>query len=418
MPPPPPDRGALSAACALADALSDPRALRPAAPTDRHRADLQNLAGGAIGVALLHVACARAGHRSVDTAHRWLTLATSAPVSAGGSADLFYGAPALGFAFTCAGHGTGSYRRVLAAIDERVARLTHARLAAAAARIERGDSLPMHEFDLVHGLTGLGVYHLARHPGHRLTRDVLSYLVRITTHTPSADILPERPAWWLAGGLDGQLNLDQFPNGHGNLGMAHGISGVLALLAHAVLHGVTVPGADEAIIQICKWFDQWHQSRDGETWWPGYLTADNLRTGTVEPTQRPRPSWCYGISGSARAQQLAGLALADTTRQHAAEAAMLAALRGADREALGAEVGLCHGIAGMLHSAWRMAADASTCLLADELTGLGSNLIARLPDPTTHPELMDGTAGAALALLTLGTGIAPASGWDSFLLLA
>lgn len=201
--------------------------------------------------------------------------------------------------------------------------------------------------------------------------------------------------------------------------MAHGISGVLALLSRAVLRGVTVPGAVDAIGRVCHWFDRWRQptGTDG-AWWPGYLTIDNLRTGDVEPTQRPRPSWCYGVSGTARAQQLAGLALADTVRQRDAETAMLATVRVAAHQTLGPEVGLCHGVAGLLHSAWRMAADSSTPQLADELPGLGAHLIARLPDPAAHPELMDGAAGAALALHTLGTGNAPASGWDAFLVVA
>jgi class I lanthipeptide synthase len=318
----------------------------------------------------------------------------------------------------CAAGTTGGYRGALAALDDTIARLTGARLAATAARIDRGDPLPMHEFDLIHGLTGLGAYHLHRHPDHHLTHDVLAYLVRITEpqHGTTGD--PKRPAWWLAGGLDGQPSPDEFPYGHGNLGMAHGIAGVLALLAHAVLRGVTVPGAAEAIGRLCTWLDQWRQpTADGGAWWPGYLTIDNLRSGTVQPTQQPRPSWCYGLSGVTRARQLAGLALADTARQHDAETAMLTALRTADHRALEPEIGLCHGIAGMVHVAWRMAVDAATPQLAAELPTLAADLVARLSGPITNPELMDGAAGAALALHTVGTGTVPASRWDAFLLL-
>lgn len=417
--PPPPDRHAFSAACALADALSDPHALWPHPPPDPRRTDPQNLAGGAAGIALLHIERARSGRGSDETAHQWLRLAASAPISVGGNADLFYGAPAIGFVLACAASSSTTYRNALSALDDKIGRITRARLAAAAARIDRGDPLTMREFDLVHGLTGLGAYHLHRHPTHRLTHDILNYLVRITDHPPCQTKNPERPAWWLADGLNGQPSPDQFPHGHGNLGMAHGISGVLALLSHAVLRGITVPGIHEAIGRICSWLDQWRQpAPDGGAWWPGYLTIDNLRTRTVEPTQRPRPSWCYGISGTARAQQLAGLALADTARQHDAENAMLAALTTADHQALKPEIGLCHGTAGMLHSAWRMATDAPTPHLADELPNLAAQLLTHLPDPITNAELMDGAAGAALALHTLGTGTAPASGWDAFLLLA
>ncbi|MGM1058382.1 hypothetical protein [Saccharothrix sp. Mg75] len=38
----------------------------------------------------------------------------------------------------------------------------------------------MAEYDLICGLSGLGAYHLHRHPQHEITAEVLSYLVRLT----------------------------------------------------------------------------------------------------------------------------------------------------------------------------------------------------------------------------------------------
>jgi hypothetical protein len=54
--------------------------------------------------------------------------------------------------------------------------------------------------------------------------------------------------------------------------------------------------------------------------------------------------------------------------------------------------------------------------LTAELPGLAADLSAQLPaDP--NPEVMDGTAGAVLALHTAVTG-SPATGWDAFLALS
>jgi lantibiotic biosynthesis protein len=97
---------------------------------------------------------------------------------------------------------------------------------------------------------------------------------------------------------------------------------------------------------------------------------------------------------------------------------MLTAIRDPDQRALLPGIGLCHGKAGLLQSAWRMAAHARDSHLAAELPGLAAQLTAQLSGPVTDPELMDGAAGAALALHTIGTGTAPASRWDAFLLLA
>ncbi|MDM4723396.1 hypothetical protein QTQ03_28745 [Micromonospora sp. WMMA1363] len=63
--------------------------------------------------------------------------------------------------------GTSHYRNVRAAIDDKTTAVTEQRLAAAHTRIDRGEPLTMREFDLIHGLTGIGVYHLHRHPGIR-----------------------------------------------------------------------------------------------------------------------------------------------------------------------------------------------------------------------------------------------------------
>jgi hypothetical protein len=99
---------------------------------------------------------------------------------------------------------------------------------------------------------------------------------------------------------------------------------------------------------------------------------------------------------------------------------MLAVLR--DPVELGRlrETGLCHGTAGLLYAAWRMAAAARTPSISAELPLLVARLTAQLGDsqPARTPELLDGTAGAALALHSIGTGTAPAPCWDALLALA
>ncbi|WP_338598495.1 lanthionine synthetase LanC family protein [Saccharopolyspora sp. SCSIO 74807] len=122
------------------------------------------------------------------------------------------------------------------------------------------------------------------------------------------------------------------------------------------------------------------------------------------------------ISDQTRAHQLAGLATGNTQRRHTAEAAMLGCLRDSNQLDRLAHRGLCHGTAGLLQTAWRMAADSRTPDLAHELPKLVSRLLSQLRSPD-DPELLDGDAGVALALHTAGTGTAPVTRWDSCLLL-
>ncbi|GGN99133.1 lanthionine synthetase C family protein [Microbispora bryophytorum] len=398
---------------AVADALSDPGNVWTASSPIGGRAWPQSLAGGAAGIALLHIERARSGLGDWSTAHAWLSVAASQELTAAANAGLFFGAPALAFVTHAAAGSSGRYRRALTTLDEAVITITRTRLAAAHARTDRGDQPVMKEFDLIRGLAGLGAYHLRRHPDHPITQDVLSYLVRLTEPLPSRT---ELPPWWTNVAPNGKPN-PEYPQGHGNFGLSHGIGSVLALLSLAVLRNVPVAAMTDAIERICAWTDLWRQQDDAGPWWPGFITIDQIREQHIQPSLRPRPSWCYGIAGTARAQQLAGMALGDTTRQQTAEDAMLAAMRDPAQLDLLPEIGLCHGKAGLLQAAWRMAADALTPHIAAELPRLATQLAAQLSRPLSDPELLDGAAGAALALQTVGSD-AVASDWDAFLLLA
>ncbi|MEU5900314.1 lanthionine synthetase C family protein [Streptomyces venezuelae] len=408
---------ALALADTLAAQLSDPHTAWDTAPPGG-RAWPQSLAGGAAGIALLHIERAHCGRGTWDTVHTWLACAADGELTAAANAGLYMGAPALAFALNAAAGDSNRYQRALKKLDDATLTVTRRNLARAHARIAAGDAPAMKEFDVIRGLAGLGAYHLGRHPGHPVTADVLAYLVRLTEPRPPGDGEPGLPGWWASVAPNGKPSPD-YPGGHGNFGMAHGISSVLALLSLSLLNGPAVPHAREAVERICAWMDHWRQHDATGPWWPGFITAGQARSQHVDPSLRPRPSWCYGIAGSARAQQLAGMALNDPARKHSAEHAMLTTLQAPSQLDLLTETGLCHGSAGLLQSAWRMATDATISALAAELPRLTDRLAQQL----THlkqrdPELLDGLAGSALALHTLGTNTPPESGWDTFLLLA
>src|SRR5690606_29888081 len=118
-----------------------PAARAPPSPSPGpHRSGwAQSLAKGAAGTALLHIEHARAGTGSWQTAHTWLTTATSEDLAAGPQAGLYYGAPALAYALHHANTGRpGSYQRPLTTLDTHIAAMTRHRLDQAHQRIDRG----------------------------------------------------------------------------------------------------------------------------------------------------------------------------------------------------------------------------------------------------------------------------------------
>ncbi|MGB3437618.1 MAG: lanthionine synthetase C family protein [Actinophytocola sp.] len=383
----------------------------PKHDTDDTTGREQSLARGAAGVALLHIERALAGVGSWSTAHAWVRAATGRGISAADDTGLYFGAPAISFIL----HATEAdqnhrYDQALSTMDSHVIALAHRRVDAATARAQRGETTTFIEYDLFAGLTGIGQLLLQHTPGTDALGRILDYLVRLTT--PRADYLP---GWWTT--RDPDITLPT-PGGHANHGVAHGISGVLAFLGTALRRGVAVDGHREAIETICTHLDVWQHDDERGTWWPEWITRDELRTGRSQQPGPHRPSWCYGTPGIARAQQIAAIATADTARQRLAEHALAACLSDADQLAHITDNSLCHGWAGLYQTAWRAAQDALTSKISHQLPCLAALLTRHASTGNEEgPGLLVGTAGLALAAHTVAQNAAPISGWDACLLI-
>ncbi len=403
---------------AVADRLAEPRAL--GLPTDRPWWR-QSLAHGVPGIALLHAELAAAGLRPWERVHNWLAEASRLPITAGDSTGLFYGAP--GVAFALAGVSAvhpGAYRGALRSLDGQITADARRRAEAAHARIAAGRLPLLAEFDTIRGLAGVGAYLLRRDRDGAALRAVLAALVGLTKPLiVDGEVLP---GWWAPTGPTGRPDPEDFPGGHANLGLAHGIGGPLALLALAALRDVQVPGQLEAIEAVCAWLDRWRSESEGGSCWPYLLSRGEHDAGRQrsrgDGAKPRRPSWCYGTAGLARAQQLAALATGDADRRRTAENALVHALTDPAQRAATVDDSLCHGYAGLAHIAMRAAADAEEST-APVLRKLAAELLAAEPrEPSEAPGLLEGLAGVALASLTPATGVPPPTGWDTCLLIA
>lgn len=403
-------------AARLADALAVP----PPHPADADydpdspRWDGQSLSCGHAGIAVLHGIRAHDGHSGWAPAADWLAAAVEESVAGAGGAGLWHGAPALAFALRTAAP-PGAAHRLLRQLDAAVTTMATRQVEEADARMAAGCRPSPGEFDLVRGLTGLGVYLLRRDPIGPHLRNVLGYLVRLTAPIPADDTAGTGvPGWWTSRLPEGRRSAD-FTDGHSDQGMAHGITGPLALLSLASRAGATVPGQTEAIMTIRDWLERWERIGEAGPWWPERITLTDLHNDQPHQDGPARPSWCYGTPGIARALQLAALALHDADRQHKAEKALLACVTDHTQLARLDNLTLCHGWSGLIATVWTAAADASIPALGWQLPRLIAGLLDMgLPLPD-RPGLIDGTAGVALVLHSIADGtLAP---WTSCLLL-
>ncbi|GAA4907777.1 lanthionine synthetase C family protein [Streptomonospora salina] len=377
----------------------------PAEPGAIDARPLLSLGFGAAGIALTHLA------RGSGRSHAWIMAATADGVDTGGRATLFHGLPALAFVLSHA--QPEDYPHARRTLLGHLQSLAQRRTEAAHARIDQAKPASFAEYDLISGLTGIGVALLRTDPNGAALESVLRYLVRLTEplRTPQGRL----PGWWARHDPWGSDSRD-FPHGHANLGMAHGAAGPLALLSLAYRSGKEVPRHVEAIRRICATLDSWRRDAPGGPWWPGWVAHGDHAPGLRRPGP---PSWCYGTPGLARAQQLAGLALADRARCRIAEEALARCLDDPVQQALLQENGLCHGRAGILHVLRRMAddqrPDGGRWDLGAHVGPVRSSLLRSVHGDTGNG-FLEGRAGAVLALSAPDSLEAP--DWDSCLLLS
>ncbi len=365
--------------------------------------------------------------------HAQLGAAVDASTAAPASASLFSGLAGLGLAADTLAAGRDRYRRLLCRVDAEVA----PRAEAVATRLAGADGCSVGDFDVISGLSGVGVYLLRRreHPEPGAALDsVLTTLAGLLADTGE----PRR--WHTPAALSGESMRQAYPDGNHNCGLAHGLPGPLALLAIAALEGVLVPGIRTALDVAARWLVDHRIEGERGPNWPNAvpLNGSGERADDL-PTDRPvvrsaaraagRDTWCYGSPGVARALWLAGQALdADEYRDLAVRALRAALARTPDERGITSPT-FCHGTAGLLAITLRFAADTGLPDLADAAGELTAELLAAHepgtllgyrniePDDVRvdQPGLLDGACGVALVLLA-AAGV-PA-GWDRMFLLS
>lgn len=303
----------------------------------------------------------------------------------------------------------------------------------------RPHGVPVGLFDVITGLAGAGRYLLGRAqsaPCRRALETLLCALVYLSEE--GADAVPH----WHTTFLHSTDNLRKFyPDGHVNLGLAHGIPGPLALLSLSASQGVEVAGQHDSIVRIA---DRIVKAQCSDEWGVGFPVAASILTvckesssadlqdtrANVNAAAPARAAWCYGPPGVARALWLAGIASGRSEYRDLALAAMIAVFeRPIPNRQIDAPT-LCHGVAGLLQITLRFARDGAGEIFSAAAKQLTAQLLdAHEPDSqfgyrdlkpsrqrTDNPGLLEGAAGVALVLLATATPAEPS--WDRILLLS
>ncbi|GGM44062.1 hypothetical protein GCM10012275_13860 [Longimycelium tulufanense] len=419
---------ALEVVAAVAERLSDPRHVAAhATPTAEYAGSL--LANGHAGVALLFIELGRWEPRwnVPGTAH--LLASVAGLKGAASRVGLFGGLAGLGFACRLVASEQEGYLSVRQHVRSPV-NATAVRLAAALhERFSHGEpNLGVNDYDLFYGLTGLGTYLLAEDKAD--DGGLVGVIDALSLLAGTREIAGHRvPSAWVE-----RTPLIGYPQGYLNLGLAHGLAGVLAFLASALLVGVEFPRQRETVEHLATWLlAQRRPDRRGRLCWPRILSFGEV-TGVANTTPLTQLGWCYGSVGVANALRLAARALHRPEWMRDAITTMRDGFDVAGDLDHVRDAGICHGWAGLLCLVLRALDDVTEPQARDALQELSTTLAERVlgqfePDSrfgfrAVHgnemyddPGFALGAAGTALALHAYATGQPPRSGWDSALLL-
>jgi lantibiotic modifying enzyme len=303
-------------------------------------------------------------------------------------------------------HGDGA-DEACAQIDELLVRL-----------VEEWD-LEHQDYDLVSGLIGMGVYALRASP----TGSARTLLEHIVSRLERAARRADGGTTWLTPPetLPPDV-LSQAPAGLFNMGMAHGVPGVIALLSR--VHGAGVE--TERVLRLIEGALRWLQRqcvRHGDgVHVPNWVTDASSATF-------PRSAWCYGTLGMSAGIMLSDQAvLCDEWHQHAIDMARREAARGVDGVGV-MDACLCHGAAGNALVYLQLYASSgdhtfesaartwyeTTLRMRRRGMGIGGYQFMTCEQMSDNASFLSGSAGVGLSLLAALSDHPPS--WSDLLLI-
>jgi lantibiotic biosynthesis protein len=279
-------------------------------------------------------------------------------------------------------------------------------------------------YDLISGLVGIGVYFLERvhHPA------ATACLARIVTHLDTwSEPFDAGLSWRTPPALLPEWQRTESPEGHYDLGIAHGQAGIVAFLARMSKTGIAGPTVHRLLEGAVTGLQAHRLEGDLDARYPAWVTPGVDRAPT-------RTAWCYGDPGvSVALLAAAHAAQRPDWEADAVELALGIAARDPGRTGV-LDAGLCHGAAGLAHLLSRLHADTDVPELgAAAVSWFSRTLDMRRSDTgvagdaaaLTRPNgerswngdagLVTGAAGVGLALLAGATSSPPT--WDRCLLI-
>jgi lantibiotic biosynthesis protein len=267
------------------------------------------------------------------------------------SLSLFSGLAGICFAIHYASHAGTRYQKMLNTLNSTlIAQAENFYLRKLEENYKLSHPSPSHLYDLIQGICGIGRYaleHLHQPVFQAFLEKIIISLICLCQPIHIDETLV--PGWYVSS--DDNLNkiIPNLKNGNFNLGLSHGVTGILAFLSIARLKGILVEGQKELILTLSQWLKSKAFVYNQVVYWPPTISwNEETNNQSLLFTQNINDSWCYGTPGISRTLFLAGKALEDDKLIEFASNAFEKIFLKSEKERNLPGPALCHGNAGLL----------------------------------------------------------------------
>lgn len=282
-------------------------------------------------------------------------------------------------------------------------------------------------FDLISGLVGFGTYFFERWPRESAAEGIRTVFVRLEELAQASEA---GISWYSGPELLPEWQRTECPDGYYNLGVAHGIPGIIHFLSQVSTTTIIEPSRSSRLLEgAVDWLISQQRPREKRSRFSAWVVPGKEQDDS-------RLAWCYGDLGVlAVLLQVTRLHPKSKWKEFTQELLNQCLSWPAEQTGIG-DAPLCHGAVGLAHIFNRIyqserdtrCRDAAltwydrTLAMRKPDGGVGGFFALTRPDPQapmiweSSPAFLDGAVGLALALLAAITPAEPQ--WDRLLLLS
>lgn len=219
------------------------------------------------------------------------------------SLAMFSGACGIGLSAVCLSHNRTRYtsfiENINSFIEDAVEKIV--------VELKSHKYVHMSEYDIIEGMCGVANYCMLFHNDEKMKETlifILDYIMEICKDKSLHNLTI--PGWYIPS--ENQfLKHDQelWPNGCFNMGLSHGIPGMLLVLCNSAKLNITLPNQLETITKISDFLMKFHIENEEKNYWGSHVSLEEYINNKVNETNS-RDAWCYGTPGVSYSLLVAG----------------------------------------------------------------------------------------------------------------